>query len=109
MKPLAEMSPRLEIRPEELYREEVFTARGAASIRRLVPVRPDGSADATRVQVYVGETHAETDAGLVPVRCELPARSLEEALRVLPEALERVLARSFRPERARSLRLQALA
>lgn len=80
---------------EDMYREEVFTNLREASIHRLVPVRPDGSPDRSRGTRFVAVAYAETDAGLVPIRCELDARSLEDAIRALPGALHRSLEQAF--------------
>src|SRR5258708_6106670 len=38
-----------------LYREEIYTDRGAGTIRVLVPVTRDGGPDQTRTPIYVGE------------------------------------------------------
>ena len=37
-----------------LYREETFTDLKVASIRRLTPIKPDGSDDFTRPAIFVG-------------------------------------------------------
>ncbi len=90
---------------EDLYREEVFTNLPEASLRRLVPVRPDGSPDRSRKTLFVAVAYAETDAGLVPIRCELDARSLEDAIRATPGALRRSLAEAFPHREVAGIRL----
>ena len=63
----------------ELYREEIFTDRKIGTIRRLTPVRADGSTDSARPVVYVGEAQMLTPMGALPLTFEIPAKTLEEA------------------------------
>ena len=42
--------------PATLYREDVFTDRKIGVIRRLTPVKTDGSDDPGRLTLYAGET-----------------------------------------------------
>jgi hypothetical protein len=89
-----------------LYREENYTDLKVASIRRLVPVRVDGSDDPTRDPIYVGHTTLLSQAGPVPVSFPIDARSLAEALDKFPaavkEGVERLIeeAREFQREQA---------
>ncbi|MDD5656368.1 MAG: hypothetical protein PHF00_03835 [Elusimicrobia bacterium] len=62
-----------------LYREEVFTDRKVGTLRRLTPVKSDGSPDASRPAVYVGEAQLMTSAGGLPLSFEIDAQTLEEA------------------------------
>ena len=62
-----------------LYREEVFTDRKVGTLRRLTPVKSDGTADASRPTVYVGEAQLLTSAGGLPLSFEIEAKSLDEA------------------------------
>lgn len=65
---------------DDLYREETFTDRRVGTIRRLIPMTPDGRDDATRAVVYVGQTQMLTPMGALPVTFEIPADSLEAAV-----------------------------
>jgi len=76
-----------------LYREEVFTDLRVATIRRLIPVRPDGSPDESRTALYSGQTHVMSQAGPLPVECAIQAASLEEAAEKFPEAIKEAIAR----------------
>jgi len=38
-----------------LYREEIFTDLKVATIRRLTPIRPDGSEDSARPVLFMGQ------------------------------------------------------
>lgn len=64
----------------ELYREETFTDRRIGTVRRLTPVRPDGSDDGARETLYVGQTQMLTPVGALPLHFEIAAGSLEEAV-----------------------------
>ncbi|MDE2291886.1 MAG: hypothetical protein KGL53_07370 [Elusimicrobia bacterium] len=64
----------------DLWREEVFTDRKVGTIRRLTPVKADGSADVSRKTVYVGEAQILTTAGALPLSFEIPAENLEQAV-----------------------------
>ena len=63
-----------------LYREEIFTDRKIGTIRRLTPVKSDGSTDSARQVTYVGEAQIMTPAGALPLSFEIPAQSLAEAV-----------------------------
>jgi hypothetical protein len=71
-----------------LYREEIFTDLGAATVRRLSPVTADGAPDPGRPTVYMGETSLMTQVGPVPVQFELEAQTLEEAFRRFVEGVQ---------------------
>ena len=69
--------PKME--PDSLFLEEVFTDRRVGTIRRLTPVKGDGSVDATRSITYVGETQIMTSVGALPISFEIEAKNLAEA------------------------------
>lgn len=77
-----------------LFREEVFTDRKIGMLRRLTPVKVDGSPDPGRKVVYMGEAQAMTPLGALPLNFELDAQSLEEAIAKYPEALKKTLERA---------------
>jgi hypothetical protein len=98
--------PDIQLDTAGLYREEIFTDRKAGTIRRLIPVAVDGTADATRPVLYSGQTQLLTPTGVLPLGFEIDANSLQDALRKFPaavkEALEQAIeeAREFRRESA---------
>jgi hypothetical protein len=63
-----------------LYREEMFTDRKVGAIRRLVPVRADGSNDPLRQELFVGQAEIMTNMGPVPLSFEIEAKTLEQAV-----------------------------
>jgi hypothetical protein len=72
----------------DLWKEEVFTDRKVGTIRRLTPVKPDGSADPLRKTQFIGEASLLTPAGSLPLSFEIPADSLEKAVAGYSEAVQ---------------------
>jgi hypothetical protein len=72
-------STELKLDPDKLYLEEVLTDRRIGTLRRLTPVKRDGTPDATRAVSYVGETQILTPAGSIPIAFEIEAASVGEA------------------------------
>lgn len=89
----------------ELCREDVYTDQRVGTIRRLVPVKPDGSDDPSRTVQYYGETSLLTPAGSLPVSFRLDAKSLEEAVSLFAESARRAIEDTVR--QLRELRQQA--
>ncbi len=81
--PVAEMQPDL----DNLYREESFTDLKVAQIRKLSPVKADGSADPSRNEMFIGETQLMSPRGPVPIHCPIEAASLKDAFDKFPEAV----------------------
>ena len=71
-----------------LYREESITDLKVASIRRLIPVKADGSEDTTRSPIFVGHTQLMTPEGALPLQTRLQANNLEEAMAEFPNAMQ---------------------
>ena len=76
-----------------LYREESFTDLKVGSIKRLTPVRPDGSEDKTRKKRFVGQTNIVTPQGPLPIQGAIHAKELQQAIKKFPEAMEAAMAR----------------
>jgi hypothetical protein len=71
-----------------LYREESFTDLKVASIRRLIPVNPDGTDDKSRTPIFLGHTQLMSPDGPVPIQSMMEANNLEEALEEFPGAMQ---------------------
>jgi hypothetical protein len=89
----------LDVDLDNLYREETFTDLGAATVRKLTPVKADGTPDGARPVLYMGETSLMTQVGPVPVQFSLEVQNLEDAFRQFPEGVRAAVARLS--ERAR--------
>ena len=87
-----------------LYKEEAITDLKVATIRRLIPIKADGTPDSSRKPIYSGETQVLTQAGPMPIQAKLEAESLEEAIQVFPVAIQGAVDRLI--EEAREMRRQ---
>lgn len=72
-----------------LWREETFTDRQVGTLRRLTPVRPDGSADLGRKVAFVGEAALMTPAGQLPLTFDIAAEDLAQAVAAYGSAVEK--------------------
>lgn len=63
-----------------LYREEVFTDQRVGTVRRLTPVKADGSDDPARPLLFIGQATVMTPMGSLPLSFELEAADLTEAV-----------------------------
>lgn len=75
-----ERNPEAQMDATALYQEEMFTDRRVGTLRRLAPVKPDGSPDSTRPTLYVGQAEIMTNMGPVPINFEIEADSLAKAV-----------------------------
>lgn len=76
-----------------LYREESFTDIKVAAIRRLTPVKPDGSDDESRDSIFMAQTQLMSPSGPVMLQSMLDARTLEEAMERFPKAMQKEMDR----------------
>ena len=76
-----------------LYKEESFTDLKVGNIRRLTPVKPDGSEDKTRNTIFVGQTNLMTPNGPLPIQGVISAKELQQAVKRFPEAMEEAVER----------------
>lgn len=94
---------------DDLYREEVVTDRRVGSIRILYPITSDGSQDANRSTLFLGQAQMLTPMGALPLNFDIEADSLSEAIEKFPahanEALERAVKelQELRREQASSI------
>jgi len=98
-------SPEMKIDQNNLYHEETFSDLKVGWIRRLTPVRPDGSRDNKRKPLYIGQTQLMTPQGPIPIQCEIPAKTLPDAIAKWSEAMESTMQKVM--ERAMEMQRQA--
>lgn len=89
-------APELKVDPANLYREEIFTDRKVGTIRVMTPVKSDGSTDANRKVIYVGETQLMTPVGALPLAFEIEADSLGNAAAKFAEVAQVAVERAVR-------------
>jgi len=71
-----------------LYREESYTDLKTGSIRKLVPVKTDGSEDTSRQAIFSGHTQLMSPHGPLPIQGAIDAKTLDEAVLGFPQAME---------------------
>jgi hypothetical protein len=79
-----------------LYREESISDLKVASIRQLIPIKPDGSNDPSRTPMFMGHTQIMTPEGPLPLQAPLEANTLAEAYDVFPDAMQKALSEMVR-------------
>ncbi len=73
---------------DNLFREETITDLKIATIRKMIPIKPDGSDDDDRDVVFIGAAQIGTPQGPVPIEAILEAANFKEAMTVFPFAME---------------------
>jgi uncharacterized protein YyaL (SSP411 family) len=68
-----------EMDPNGLFREENFTDQKLGTIRKLVPVKADGSDDPDRETTYFGAAQVMTPMGALPLNFQLDGNTIGEA------------------------------
>ncbi len=88
--------PDMSLDTTTLVSEETFSDGRGGSIRRLTPVRKDGSVDESRPVEYTGHSQVMTEAGPLPVNFKLEVDSLEQAVEQFPEQARQALQEMIR-------------
>ncbi len=76
-----------------LYIEESFTDLKIGTVKRLTPVKADGSEDKSRKPVFVGHTSIMTPNGPLPIQNVIGAKELAQAIKKFPEAMQEAMDR----------------
>jgi hypothetical protein len=86
----------LKMDKSNLYREESYTDLKIGAVRKLVPVKEDGTDDAARSPLFMGQTQLMSPNGPLPVSCMIEAKNLSEAIDLFPAEVnaevERIMA-----------------
>ena len=88
--------PEPKMDPAGLFREEVITDHKVGTIRVLTPIRSDGSMDAGRKTLYLGEAQIYTTMGTLPLSFELDADSLSDAVTKYAPAAKQAVEQAVR-------------
>ncbi len=76
-----------------LYREENYTDLKAGTLRKLVPVKADGSDDPAREPIFTAATQVMTPGGVLPLSGEVEgAKTLADAAAGFAPAIKQALA-----------------
>ena len=76
-----------------LYIEESFTDLKIGTVKRLTPVKTDGSEDKSRKTLFVGHTSIMTPSGPLPIQNVIEAKELAQAIKKFPEAMQEAMDR----------------
>jgi len=79
----------LNVDRNNLYREDSVTDIKVAAIRRLTPIKADGSDDDSRDSIFMGQTQLMSPSGPILLQSLLGARTLEEAIEKFPAAMQK--------------------
>jgi hypothetical protein len=74
-----------------LYLEETYTDLKVGTVKRFIPVLPDGSVDKSRKTFFLGQTHLHTAHGPLPLQNVIQAKELAQAFKRFPEAMEHAM------------------
>ena len=85
-----------DMNPKDLWLEEVFTDRRVGTIRRMTPVKGDGTPDSGREVTFVGETQVLSQIGTLPITFVLEAKPLEEAAKLFGPAAKAAIERAVK-------------
>ena len=77
----------IKIDGSNLWKEENITDLKVGNIRRLTPIKLDGSEDEARTASYSATTNIMTPNGALPISGEIEATNLAEAVEKFPEAI----------------------
>jgi hypothetical protein len=81
---------------DALYREETFTDQRVGTVRRMSPVKSDGSDDLSRPSIFIGQATVMTPMGSLPLSFELPAKTLAEAVAQFGPAAQQAIEEAAR-------------
>lgn len=79
----------LNVDRDNLYREDSVTDVKVAAIRRLTPIKADGSDDDSRDPMFMGQTQLMSPSGPILLQSLLEARTLEEAMDKFPAVMQK--------------------
>lgn len=74
-----------------LYREESFSDLKIGTVKRLTPVKADGSTDKSRKTIFMGHTSILTPNGPLPIQNAIAAKELAQAIKKFPEAMQQAM------------------
>ncbi len=79
-----------------LYREDMFTDQRVGTIRRMTPVKSDGTDDPSRPVLFIGSATVMTPMGSLPLSFELEAGNLADAVSKFGPAAQQAIEEAAR-------------
>ena len=96
LRPPEDRAPEAKMDADNLYREEIITDRKVGTLRMMTPVKSDGTPDAARATLFLGEAQIMTNAGPLPINFEIEAKALSEAVANFGDAAKEGIERTVR-------------
>jgi hypothetical protein len=96
LRPPEERGAEAKMDADNLYREEIITDRKVGTLRMMTPVKSDGTHDAARATLFIGEAQIMTQAGPLPINFEIEAGSLGQAVEKFGDAAKEGVERTVR-------------
>jgi hypothetical protein len=85
-------APDVQMDAANLYREESYTDLKAGTMRKLVPVKVDGSDDPSREPIFTAATQVMTPGGVLPLSGEVEgAKTLADAVAGFAPAIKQAI------------------
>lgn len=81
---------------DNVYREDVYTDRRVGTIRVLTPVKRDGTPDASKPALYVGQISVMTPMGTLPISYDIDAANLGEAIERFGDGAKKAMEETMR-------------
>jgi len=76
---------------ENIWKEENFTDLKVGAIRKLTPIKLDGTEDESRKPSFTATTNIMTPGGALPISGEVEATTLKEAVEKFPDAINQAV------------------
>ena len=89
----------------DLYREDIFTDRKVGTLRRMTPVKVDGSPDDKRAVLFIGQAQMMTPMGAIPLTFEINVSTLGEAIAEFGEGAKQAMEQAI--EELKEMRRQS--
>ncbi len=77
----------MEFDGSNLWKEENFTDLKVGTIRKMTPIKLDGTEDESRKPTFSATTNVMTPGGALPISGEIEAETLEEAVDKFSDAI----------------------
>lgn len=77
----------MEFDGSNLWKEENFTDLKVGTIRKLTPIKLDGTEDKSRTAIFSATTNVMTPSGALPISGEIDAETLAEAVEKFGDAI----------------------
>ena len=90
---MSEQSPieDIQFNGDNIYKEETFTDLEVGTIRKLTPIKSDGTEDPERKASFTATTNIMTPSGALPLNGEIEAETLEEAIAGFSAAVNKAI------------------